>query len=899
MSLWGEWVRRAGRLGRRRRFDEELADEVRFHLEARAEDLEREGLTREEAQWQARREFGRVASSAEETRAAWGWPVIEGIVQDLRYGLRQLRLSPGFATVAILSLALGVGANTAIFQLLDAVRLRSLPVRDPGELVAIEIPGGNHGFGLNSGWNSLTYPVFEQIRDHQEAFAGVFGVSPGEPEVGEGNARHRIRGLWLSGGAFATLGVPAERGRVFEDADDRPGCADVAVVSHGFWERELGASDAAVGSTLTLNGKPTRVIGVTPPEFFGVDVGSGFDVAMPFCSFTGWDLEQRNVFWLGVMGRLKPDWTAERSSRYLQTASVAWFQEAAPTGYDAASMAVWNRFRLTATPSANGVSGLREQYETSLWLLLGITGLVLLIACANLANLMLARAAARQREIAVRMAIGASRSRVIAQMFWESLLIAVAGAAAGAGLAVILSQTLVRFLSPQANDIELDLSADWRVVTFVAAVALAACVCFGLSTALYATRRRALASANAGSRGATAARGRFSFQRVLIAAQVAISLVLVVSSLLFVRSFRHLFTVDAGLQQRGVVFHSVDFRPLKPPPERAKALQQEVLDRLRAAPGIEAASTSTQMPLIGSGWSLSVRVPGEDQERSSRFTWVSPQYFATMRIPILAGRDFTDADTKTAPRVLLVNQEFVRQFFDGASPVGKQVRSLAEPGYPETIYEIVGLVRDTKYLDLRDRKPEPIAYAPDQQHPQPGAAGIFLTRSALPVADAERAVREAIAQVNPGIRVNAQVEVRERAVARLSRERLLAWLAGFFGVLASVLAAIGLYGVVSYMVAGRRNEIGIRLALGASRGGVVRMILRQVGRLLGVGLAVGAVLALGLAGAARTLLFGLEPDDPVTLAAAAAVLGGIAVWASWVPARRAARMDPQAALREE
>jgi predicted permease len=609
-------------------------------------------------------------------------------------------------------------------------------------------------------------------------------------------------------------------------------------------------------------------------------------------------LQQRNFFWLGAIGRLKPGWTAVLAARQLETVSAAWFQAVAPSGYSAGAMENWNRFRLTAEPRPNGTSALREDYETSLWLLLGITGLVLMIACANLANLMLARAAARGREIAVRMALGASRVRVVTQLWWESLLIAAAGAAAGVALAIAFSRALVRFLSTQQNTIVLDLRLDWRVLAFTTGVALFACLAFGLSTAVYGTRARSVARANSGTRGVTAGRRRFSLQRMLIATQIAVSLVLVVASVLFVRSFRNLFTLDTGFRQQGIVFHYIYFGTLNPSRERIKPLQAEILNAIAAIPGVESVATSTHLPLSGQSWSHGIVIPDSGKRGGAQFTWVTPRYFSTMEIPILAGRDFTDFDNASAPHRLLVNETFVKQYFDGANPIGRTVRTRAEPNYPETLFEIIGVVKDTKYSSLRQDL-RPIGYAPDLQHPSYGPYAAVITRSALPSAEISKAVREVMARVNPNILVNASIDLRAQTVDRLARERMLAWLAGFFGVLATLIAAIGLYGVVSYMIAGRRSEIGIRLALGATRPGVVWMVLRQTAILLTIGVVTGAAVSLGLARFARALLYGLEPGDPKTLVASAGALCIIAICAGFVPARRASRIDPAEALKAE
>ncbi|MGH9719651.1 MAG: FtsX-like permease family protein, partial [Bryobacteraceae bacterium] len=533
-----------------------------------------------------------------------------------------------------------------------------------------------------------------------------------------------------------------------------------------------------------------------------------------------------------------------------------------------------------------------------LWLLLGITGLVLLIACANVANLLLARSAARQREIAVRLAIGASRSRLVSQLLSESLLLAITCAAIGVALAPMFSRSLVWFLSTESDTFELGLNLDWSVLAFTAVVSILTCIVFGLAPALRSTQMDAASAMKSGARGSTADRTRFSFQRVLIVSQIGISLVLLVGALLFVRSFQNLTTLDAGFRQDGIIFAFTDFRRLRLPEERIQPFQRELLEKVRSIPGIESVSTSTHLPLGGSSWTLAVRLPGESKARaSSKFTWISPGYFRTMEIPVLAGRDFNQQDLRTSRKVLVVNQTFARRFFEGADPVGKVVSSVAEPGYPDTVYEIAGVVKDTKYGDLRQGIPS-IAFAAETQSPQPGPFVAIVTRSAMPPASVIAAMKQRLTEVSPQIRV-WPVVLRAMVEERLVRERVLAWLSGFFGALAAVLAMIGLYGVISYMVARRRSEIGIRLALGASRPGVIWLILRQVTVLLAIGIAVGAALSLAAARGAETLLFGLKPHDPLTLAMSAASLTAVAFLASLILAWRASRLDPMTSLREE
>jgi predicted permease len=644
-------------------------------------------------------------------------------------------------------------------------------------------------------------------------------------------------------------------------------------------------------------GRPLTVIGVAPPEFFGLEVGKGFDVALPVCTRAG-ALDRLDFFWLIMMGRLKPGWTLTQASAHLNAISPGIFEATAPPGYSSSNNERYRNFRLTALHARQGVSRLRTSYGTSLWLLLGITGLVLLIACANLANLMLARANAREREIAVRVALGASRGRLIRQTLSESLLLAGSGAMLGASFAQLMSRVLISFLNTEGNILRLDLSSDWRVLTFTASVAALTCIVFGIAPALRASQIEPVTAMRSGGRGLTN-RERYSFQRFFVIGQIATSLALLVGALLFVRSFRNLITLDAGFRQNGILFIDTDFDRLRLSRERIVQFQTNLLEQIRSLPQVESAATSTCKPLAGPCWSLGVRTLGArgEQEGGSRFTYVSPGYFKTMEIPVLAGRDFNDFDTATSRQVALVNETFARRFLANRNPVGALVRSLAEPNFPETLYEVIGVVKDTKYANLREEIP-PITYVPAAQYPSPGPWAGIVIRSSAPLSEVINQVRRKFSDLSPDITVQFKVfetQIRDGLI----RERLMAWLAGFFGTLAAFLAMIGLYGVISYMVLSRRNEIGIRLALGASRADIVLLILQEMSALLLVGLGIGTVVSLAAAQAAAALLFGLAPHDATTLLASAGLLAAVAGLASFVPALRASRIDPMVALRHD
>ena len=541
---------------------------------------------------------------------------------------------------------------------------------------------------------------------------------------------------------------------------------------------------------------------------------------------------------------------------------------------------------------------MREQYSTPLWLLLAIAGLVLLIACANLANLMLARASARAREIAVRLAMGASRWRLIRQLMAESLLLSGVGAIAGALVARNLSAFLVAFLSRQGDELFVDLAPDWRVLAFTAALAIVTCVLFGLTPALRASRAEPGSAIKTGSRGLTATRERLGLRRMLVVSQVAASLVLLVSALLFVRSLRNLMTLDAGFRQDGVLIVSVDLSRLDLPLPRRLIAKQDLMERLRAIPRVDAVAEVGFVPIEGSGGSNQVWKDGTDatQGMVSNFNFISPDYFKTLRIPLLTGRDFDQRDTFGSPNVAVVNEAFARQLGLGANPLGQRFRREATPQDRETVYEIVGLVKNTKYRSLRvDFKP--IAYLAKNQHAHPMGGDDIVIRSSMPLGALISGTKTAIVEFNPRVAFSFQV-FKDLIQGSLLPERLMATLSGFFGILAALIASIGLYGVMSYLVAQRRNEIGIRIALGAGPRGIVGLILGEAGILLAVGLSIGTILAAGAATFARSMLFGLQAYDATTFLLAIAALSTVALAASYFPARCAATLDPMDALRE-
>jgi predicted permease len=815
-----------------------------------------------------------------------------GLLKDVRFALRQLRKSPGFTVITILILALGIGANTGIFNLLNAVLLRNLPVSDPQQLAEVKIVGGNHGMGLNQEYGELTRPIWQEIRGKQKAFSDVFAWSVNERYTGQGSDMRHFKGLWVSGNFFQVLGVHPWRGRLLMAADESACPNTRAVASYSYWQRELGGRDIKAGITLVANNDLVEIVGVAPPQFFGMVVGQNFDLALPFCQPK--EGLRRDVFDLSVIGRLKPGWAIQRASAELGASSAGIFEATVPSGRDSWTTETYKRFHLAAYPASTGVSALRE-YDRSLQLLLAITGLVLLIACANLATLMLSRARARASDIAVRLALGATRVRLLRQLLAESVLLATIGEVLGIALAQFLARLLVVALSTENAPVDLQIVTDWRVLLVAGTVAASTCVIFGLLPAVRATKAEPLSAMKAGGRRLTSGRETFAWQQALVVAQISISLMLLVGALLFVRSFRNLLTFDPGMRQNGITVAFLGFWQSDLPRERWLDFNRELLDEIRSIPGVLNAASTTKVPLWPGSWEHGVHVGAV--EGNSRFTWVSSEYFSTMGIPIIRGRGFNPGDSASSPRVAVVNQTFARHYLGGANPIGRILRTSPEPDYPATVYEIVGVVPDTRYNDLRSETP-PMTFAPASQFPAQGPWGHVMIRSNLAPLALTRAIKHALAEKHPNVIVECadfQQQIRDGLV----QERLMAMLSGFFGSLAVLLAVIGLYGVMSYMVLIRSNEIGIRIALGASRRSVMSTILGQTSRMLAVGVAIGLILALVAIRSSSSLLFGLQPNDPLTFAAASVLLVVVALIASFLPAQKACRVDPMVALRYE
>ena len=827
---------------------------------------------------------------------------VKGTMHDLRDAFRSLRSTPVVSAVAILSLALGIGANTAIFSIVDGLMLRALPVREPHRLVLVNAAGG--------GGRSWTNPIWEAIRERQQAFAGAFAWSTTRFNLAQGGQTEFVDGVWASGSFFDVLGAHAILGRTFSAVDDRRGGGPdgpVAVISYNFWQRRFGGAADVIGRTLSVERVPFTIVGVTAPEFFGVEVGRKFDVAIPLGTeplIRGREsaLDRRSSWWLNVILRLAPGQDLSAANAALKAIHPQVREATIPPDYREQDKATYLKEGFEAAAAANGTSTLRRRYQQPLTAIMVVVALVLLIACANIANLLMARGNARRHELSVRVALGASRWRIARQLFAESLLLAAAGAAIGVLVAVWGSRLLVNQLSTTTNTVFLGIGVDWRMLLFTAAVAIATAVLFGVAPALGATRVQPHEAIKEQGRGRIGEH-RFGLGNVLVVAQVALSLMLIVGAGLFTRTFSSLANLNLGFDSAPVLVAGVNAQRLQLEP----AQRPELFERLRAAaaavPGVASAAGSAVTPVSGSTWSFGLEmvdgtpIPEIDDRRGVFVNLITADWFRTYGTPILGGRDFASSDTASSPKVIIVNEAFARKFTNGRNPLGIRIREMTFPGRPAVEREVVGYVKDAVYRSLREPIP-PTMYLPMSQHREP-PAGISLSLKSAggPPALLTRSVAAALGGVSPDLAITFR-PLADQVDASLVQERVVAAISGFFGVLALLLAGLGLYGVTSYAVSRRRTEIGVRMALGAPPGRVIRMVLARVGMLVTAGVVAGLAASLWLSRFVATLLYGLEPRDPSTLATAAFVLVSIGGLAGWIPARRASRIDPARVLRD-
>jgi predicted permease len=825
--------------------------------------------------------------------------------------------------VIVLTLALGIGANTAIFSIVDGLLLRMLPVKEPGQLAVVSAPDGS------SERITWTYPIWEQIQQHADRFAGAFAWSTFDTQfnLAEGGETQFVNGVCASGNAFNTLGVPAVLGRTLTPADDvRGGGAQgpVAVISYAFWQRHFGSAPDVIGRTLTLERIPFTIVGVTERGFFGLHVGRSYDVAIPFGSEplvrgTESRLDRRQSWWLSVMVRLKPGQTIEQGASVLRGLQQQIREATLPAGVSAAAAEQYLERPFGLARAAAGRSGLRDQYQQPLMVIMVVVALVLLIACANIANLLLARATSRSHEWSVRLAIGASRGRLVRQLLTESLMLAAMGSVAGLLVAQWGSSLLVGQLS--SDSVSLDLPLDWRVLSFTAGVTVVAAILFGVAPAVRATRGAPIDAMKSQGRSNTAI-GRVNVANGLVVAQVVLSVVLVVGAGLFLRTFSSLVHVPLGFESDRMLLVDIDARRADLAPEARTATYERIRERVLAVPGVASAGVSLVAPLSGRMWSRRVEVSGSSMVMPDRikgpqgigftsatipedqplavFNAVTPGWVSTYGTTLLVGRDLADTDGLTGATVALVNEAFARKFLRGANPVGQTIQTTPKTEF--STKEIVGLVADAVYRDVRDPI-LPTVYVPLAQYdlfvPPVDPSQVTLSVCALSGSPGAltKTVAAAVAEINPTLALTFQ-PLATQVNDALVQERLLALLSASFGALALLMAAVGLYGVTSYAVSMRRTEIGIRMALGATRAAIVRLVLRRVSMLVGIGIIAGLGLSAWASRFTSTLLHGLEPGDPITLLSAAATLASIGAVAGWLPARRAARLDPTTVLHD-
>ena len=815
---------------------------------------------------------------------------------DFRDALRSLRASPVITLIAILSLALGIGANTALFSILNSLLLKTLPVRDPAALVILD----------DGSW---TNPIWEQIRDRRhDLFEDAFAWSGTRVNLSTRGETDFVDGAWASGGMFEVLGVKPALGRTFTEADDvRGGGPDgpVAVVSYGFWQRRLGGAPDAIGRHLTVDGLDVTIIGVTQRGFLGPDVGRSTDVIVPIGALTlvpgqAKMLDGRSIWWLEIMARLKPGQTIDEATGRLNAVRPQIREATMPQDWGAKDQAGYMAEPLTLSSAATGDSDLRRAYQSPLQIVLVVVGAVLAIACANLANLLLARAASRRHELGVRFVLGATRFRLAKQLLAETGMLAGAGAAIGLLVARWAGPLLVRQLETPTSGVTLDLSLDWRVLVFTVGVTAVTALVFGLAPALGVSGISAADAFKEQTRTVSGDR-RFGLRNVLVAVQVALSLALVVGGLLFVQTLSALSTTPLGFDPEGLVAINVDARELGNDRDARLQVYGGLQQAAAAVPGVSSAALSVLTPVGSMRWNTIVEATPataglSDRQRAPWVNIVSPGWFRTFGMRIIDGRDFNAHDTAGAPRVVIVSESFARRFFGNDKAVGQEIRSALE-GPKVNAFRIAGVVNDAVYSTPR-KGFEPTIYVPVAQLDEVLSSAVVSVRATRGSAETlSRDLSVAMARADPRVAFTIR-PLSTQLRASMRQERLVAMLGGFFGALALLLAVIGLYGVASHSVTRRRAEIGIRMALGAEPRKVVRLVLGRLGWLLAAGMALGIGLSWWSVRLFEQLLFGLEPRDPLTFVLAGGILLLAGLLAGWLPARRAARIDPVQALRE-
>ena len=892
----------------------DVEEEFLSTLDAYQEDLIRSGLPEEEARRKARIVLGRVASQNEIYRAAIGLRLFDEVRGDIRYGLRALRKNPLFFTVAVLTLALGIGANTAMFSLLDQVVLRLLPVSHPEQLVIVR-ETGNH-FGNTYGPNTISWPMFEDLRDHNQVFSGMFCRFPATVTIGYRDQPAQIPAELVSGSYFPVLGVGAALGRTIAPDDDAiPDSRPVVVLSYSFWRSYFNGDRTIVGRTIPLNSQAMTVIGVAQPGFDGVDLGVPAKVFVPIMMKTemtphsdGLKDGRRRLDWVTAYGRLKPGVSLERAQLSLQPLmhSILEMEVQQPefTRYTtAADRQVFLRNRAELLPGSE--NGMREYMRKPLWLLVALTAAVLLLACANLANLLLARGIAREREFAVRLALGAGRARLVSQLLVESLLLAVGGAVLGLALAFLVDRILLHLYLPADTAAEFVVSPipDGRVLAFVMGIMVLTSMVFGLLPALRGSRTEITLSLK--NRSSAVSGGSSSLRRMLVGIQIALSLLLLFGAGLFVRTLRNLESLGPGFPTDHLLTFRIDPSLNGYSDEETKSFYERLNVNLQTMPGVTSVGFAAMGPLTGLAWRNQVvgkAFEGAPIEHQPVLNHVSPGYFATLGIPIVAGRDFSARDVGPSDRrrdtYAVINESFARQYFPSRDPIGQRFGLVndMQPVSPEEI-EVIGVIPDRKYRNLREAPPAQ-AYFPYFEDAHFRFMNVYLRTQADPRL-IENELRERMREFDPHVPIVGLQTMNEQVGFSLRTERLVSSLSAVFGGLATLLAGIGLYGVMAYTVTRRTREFGLRVALGALQRDVIWLVMRDVLVLVAAGVAVGVPLALALSTLVRSQIFGLGPHDALTLVSSTLALALVACLAGFVPALRASRIDPLPSLRSE